>query len=233
MAIRSGCELAARIHLGAALEWFGTHCLPAGNPRKEPVVSPPAAHSPLIRTRGQVPARMETTVARPRRRPFATLALFSVGFLLIAGGTAQAAGQQHLETPVSELRQMQVHLTPAATLALETGIGVSLQVTPTAGGTLEYPTLIEIQPASASPGQELTVIGTGGYLYDGQGGYNESARSFALYFDGHEAGSLSCYASMCRATLTVPFDATLGGHSLSTEGGSALELQVSEPMDGQ
>jgi hypothetical protein len=95
---------------------------------------------------------------------------------------------------------------------------------------LIWPTLREVQPAPAAPGDEVQIRGTGGFLYwNNECGEfrNESARDFALSFDGRPVGSINCYAHTCLATLTLPADATPGQHTLSVEGGSTLEIEVS------
>jgi len=89
------------------------------------------------------------------------------------------------------------------------------------------PRLSEIQPAQVAPGDEITVIGSGGYLRDNCGGYNESARDFQLYFDGEPVGVLSCYVNHCEASLTTPANASPGAHCISVaEVGCEINIQV-------
>jgi hypothetical protein len=88
-----------------------------------------------------------------------------------------------------------------------------------------WPQLDNAQPAQASPGTEIKVVGSGGYLRCGQG-YNESARSFELYFDGQPIGSIACYVKHCEVTLEIPADAASGVHTISVEGGSGVNIQV-------
>ncbi|HUW09697.1 MAG TPA: META domain-containing protein, partial [Anaerolineae bacterium] len=97
---------------------------------------------------------------------------------------------------------------------------------------LIWPYLSSVQPLRAAPGERVAVRGGGGYLYwDGACGpaWDESARSFHLFFGGGPAGLLVCYANMCQADLWVPNDAPAGLHTISVEGGSALRLRVVRP----
>jgi heat shock protein HslJ len=98
-------------------------------------------------------------------------------------------------------------------------------------GELIWPTLHQIQPDRPAPGDTVEVRGTGGFLYwNNECGEfrNESARDFQLFFDGQPAGSISCYAHTCLADLAIPVDATPGIHTISIEGGSSLEIEVSD-----
>jgi hypothetical protein len=89
------------------------------------------------------------------------------------------------------------------------------------------PQLSEIQPAQVAPGDEITVIGSGGYLRDNCGGYNESARNFQLYFDDEPVGVLSCYVNHCEASLTTPANASPGVHCISVAVvGCEIDIQV-------
>lgn len=100
-----------------------------------------------------------------------------------------------------------------------------------AGETAEtvWPQLNEIQPARAVPGGAVKVIGSGGYVRCGDSGYNESARSFQLFFDGAAAAQFSCYVNHCEAELTLPGEASAGTHTISVEGGSSLEVEIASP----
>jgi hypothetical protein len=100
---------------------------------------------------------------------------------------------------------------------------------PTEEAELIWPTLVQVQPSQAAPGNEVEILGVGGHLYwDNECGemWVESARGFQLFFDGKPAGLITCYASNCRANLTVPVDTPLGTHSVSVEGGSNLSIEV-------
>lgn len=79
------------------------------------------------------------------------------------------------------------------------------------------PRITETQPAQAAPGSEITVIGTGGYIQDSCGGYNESSRGFALYLDQEPVGDLSCYVNRCEAKVTLPDTISTGMHCLSVQ----------------
>jgi hypothetical protein len=80
-----------------------------------------------------------------------------------------------------------------------------------------------------TPGSEVRVIASGGYLRWDDGcaqGYDESARSFSLYLDDRQVGSISCYVNRCEGKVTLAADVPPGEHVLSVEGGSSLPLQV-------
>jgi hypothetical protein len=103
-------------------------------------------------------------------------------------------------------------------------------VTPTAEESrLIYPTLTTLEPAEAAPGDTVKVSATGGYLEMGDGGYNESARSFDLLLDEEVIGELSCYAGMCFAEFVVPDSVGAGEHLVSTEGSSSLVFTMTLP----
>ena len=79
------------------------------------------------------------------------------------------------------------------------------------------PTITEVQPAQGTPGSEMTVIGSGGYLRDACGGYIESARTFPLYLDNELAGELECYVNRCQGVIRLSNGITPGTHCLSTQ----------------
>ncbi len=58
------------------------------------------------------------------------------------------------------------------------------------------------------------------------GGYDESSRSFALYFDGLHLGSIGCYVNYCQARFVIPSGVTPGPHVVSVEGGSQIVVEV-------
>jgi Raf kinase inhibitor-like YbhB/YbcL family protein len=94
-----------------------------------------------------------------------------------------------------------------------------------------WPSLAEIEPSVAAPGEEIRVEGLGGLTRlttaDGRvTGHLESARSFDLYFDGEPTGSFVCQIGACRGSLTVPEGASPGSHQVSVEGGSSRYLTV-------
>jgi hypothetical protein len=112
------------------------------------------------------------------------------------------------------------------TLATEGGSQLTLTVP---DGTLVWPTLAELQPAEAVPGQDITIRGTGGYLRGADGSYNESARSFRLTLDGEPLGRITCYANLCAGSFQVWPTLTAGTYAIATEGGSQLTLTVQAP----
>jgi hypothetical protein len=92
---------------------------------------------------------------------------------------------------------------------------------------LVLPELTEVQPAQIIPGAEIKVIGTGGYLRDTCGGYNESARTFQLYFDNEPISTLDCYVNRCEGRLALPAETLPGSYCLSVEKDKCgLEIQV-------
>jgi hypothetical protein len=94
---------------------------------------------------------------------------------------------------------------------------------------LIWPTLRQVQPSRAVPGDQVEIRGTGGFLYwNNECGEfrNESARDFQLFFDGETVGSITCYAHTCLADLTVPADAAPGIHTISIEGGSSIDIEI-------
>jgi hypothetical protein len=89
------------------------------------------------------------------------------------------------------------------------------------------PQLTETQPILIAPEEQLMVLGTGGYIRDSCGGYNESARAFPLYLDGQPIGSLGCYVNLCEGRFIIPPGTQPGPHCVSTEPGRCdLEIQV-------
>ncbi len=118
--------------------------------------------------------------------------------------------------------------TPAATATVTpTATTTPATVTPLAcTEEIIWPQLVEVRPAEIQPGGEATVIASGGYVRCGDA-YNESARNFALTFDGQPAGTLGCYVNHCEAKLVVPAGATAGELVIAVEGGSAIILHVS------
>ena len=95
-----------------------------------------------------------------------------------------------------------------------------------ATATVVWPTLQEVSPARPMPGQQVRVSGSGGYLREPSGAYNESNRTFALTFDGQPIGTIACYANRCEGSVLIPAQAAPGAHQLSVEGGSSLAVQV-------
>lgn len=92
-----------------------------------------------------------------------------------------------------------------------------------------WPQLSEIQPPQSAPGSTVKVIGSGGYVRCGEAGYNESARSFQLFFNDQPAAEISCYVNHCETELTLPGDAPAGRHTISVEGGSSIDLEITSP----
>jgi hypothetical protein len=97
---------------------------------------------------------------------------------------------------------------------------------------LIVPNLTDVWPAWAVAGQMVGVWGNGGYLYwENECGtsWDESARSFDLYFDSVAAGTLVCATNACYSDFKIPLGAHVGAHTISVQGGSALVVQVYVP----
>ena len=100
------------------------------------------------------------------------------------------------------------------------------------------PSLSRIIPKRAAPGEEVQIEGSSGLIElrkdDGTvTGYIESAKSFALLFDGEPIATIDCYVNTCRGNLTVPSYAVPGDHEVSVEGGSVQVLTVTEALAGK
>ena len=79
------------------------------------------------------------------------------------------------------------------------------------------PIIADIQPSQIMPGSEITITGTGGYIQDSCGRFNESARRFNLYLDNESVGDLECYANRCEIKIVLTDTIVLGLHCLSTQ----------------
>jgi len=154
------------------------------------------------------------------RTSFLATALLAVASTCIVtlGGCGPSATSVPTEVTV------QPTTTPRATLTQMTMPKPSQSPTP----TVVWPVLTELQPAQAAPGDQVHLIGRGGYLFYSGGGYDESSRTFEIHFDGEPAGSIGCYVNHCEGDLTIPVDASPGTYEVSVEGGSRLSLQVLE-----
>jgi hypothetical protein len=94
---------------------------------------------------------------------------------------------------------------------------------------LVLPQVMEIEPAQANPGSEITVIGSGGYVQDSCGGNLESAREFGLYLDNEYVSDLTCYVNHCEGKLVLPDTLSVGLHCLSAEIDECqFEFQIAE-----
>lgn len=90
--------------------------------------------------------------------------------------------------------------------------------------TVILPQITEIQPTQPLPGNEVTVIGSGGYIQDTCGGYIEGAREFMLFLDSEIVGNFSCYVNRCEASIVLPDNIAIGPHCLAAE-----EFTASKP----
>lgn len=111
---------------------------------------------------------------------------------------------------------------PAATL-------VAFPGTPTAECLQEeiLPKITEVRPTQITPGTEMTVIATGGYLRDTCGGYNESAQLYKIYVDDKPIADLSCYVNHCESRFALPDSTTVGPHCMGVlKGTCQLRFEV-------
>jgi hypothetical protein len=89
------------------------------------------------------------------------------------------------------------------------------------------PTITEVQPARITPGSEVTLVASGGYLKDSCGGYNESDRTYQVYLDDEPAAELLCYVHRCESRFKLPERAGVGRHCLGVQKGTCqMELVV-------
>ncbi len=79
------------------------------------------------------------------------------------------------------------------------------------------PRIVDVQPSPIRPGSQITITGTGGYIQDSCGGYNESARTFNLFLDNELVSDLLCYVNQCKLTIYLADMITTGSHCLSTQ----------------
>jgi hypothetical protein len=86
-----------------------------------------------------------------------------------------------------------------------------------------------VDPSPAIIGQEVKIVGRGGYQEletEAGTGYDESYRTFQLFLDNEAIGEIGCYVNRCEAELTLPIDLEPGQHELSVEGGSSITIFV-------
>ncbi len=89
------------------------------------------------------------------------------------------------------------------------------------------PKIQDVQPSEIRPGDEVTVVASGGYFQDDCGGFNESARVYKLYLDDEPVADLVCYVNHCEGKFVMPLNAALGAHCRGVEKGTCqLEVQV-------
>ena len=82
---------------------------------------------------------------------------------------------------------------------------------------LVWPSIHTLRPTSDIAGGRIEVEGNGRFYYL-NGAYDESSRSFPLYFGGVEEGSISCYVNRCSGAFNVPVDTTPGRYQVNSEG---------------
>lgn len=92
-----------------------------------------------------------------------------------------------------------------------------------------FPKITQVQPAQITPGAEIALVASGGYIKDSCGGYNESARTYSVYLDDEPAGELQCYVNHCEGKFRLPERTGVGRHCLGVQKGTCqMELEVIE-----
>lgn len=100
---------------------------------------------------------------------------------------------------------------------------------PTPTPIVIYPLLTKADPDIAYEGSKIFITGKGGYRKLWDGGYDETAKNFKLYFDGNPAGKILCYGNYCQGEIAVP-NTSVGIHIISTEGGSKISITIVEKV---
>ena len=103
--------------------------------------------------------------------------------------------------------------------------------TPSTESQMIWPQLETVEPSAAAIGEEIVIVGNGGYLqFESEAGigYNESYRTFQLYLDGEEIGELKCFVNRCEGEIIIPSGLDPGEYELSVEGGSSIIINVAE-----
>ena len=89
------------------------------------------------------------------------------------------------------------------------------------------PRITETRPAEVRAGDEVTVIGSGGFTRDTCGSTVEGSRTFKVYLDNEPVAGFSCYINHCEGKFSLSGSIASGAHCLSTQRGTCqLELQV-------
>jgi hypothetical protein len=94
---------------------------------------------------------------------------------------------------------------------------------------LVWPSIRVFRPATGTPGDKIQVEGRGGFYWGSGLGWDESYRSFALYFNGRVAGSVGCHVNFCGGSFTVPDGTKPGTYDVGTEGGRSKTFEVVNP----
>ncbi len=97
------------------------------------------------------------------------------------------------------------------------------------------PYLNEILPAQARPGEQVRLTGIGGFYKPNSSCSpllltpNPPPNLFPLYLDDQKDKSISqisCQLNICEALFNLPLSISPGEHTLSTEGGSSIKIEV-------
>jgi hypothetical protein len=94
-----------------------------------------------------------------------------------------------------------------------------------------WPTLEMVEPSPVIIGQEMKIIGRGGYheIETEAGiGYDESFRTFQVYLNDEPIGEIGCFVNRCEAEIKLPGELLPGQYELSVEGGSSIMISAEE-----
>jgi hypothetical protein len=157
-----------------------------------------------------------------RARLTTTILALACGALVACGSAQPIATPTPTPAPLTAPPGVSASPAAPATTAPASKVPSTRLPTLTAepGGTLVLPSFHEVLPPEASPGEEVRVIGSGGYLKLTGGGYNEASRNFPLLFDGEPIGKVSCYVNRCEGRFTIQVGTAPGPHLITTEGGA-------------
>ena len=100
-------------------------------------------------------------------------------------------------------------------------------------GTVVPPTLNDVDPATTVPGEEVQVVGTGGFIQLADGSTDKSLRAFPLVFNGVALDVLDCVNDLCGGSLIVPLNTAPGTYLISTDGAPPLSVTVGEPPQAE
>ncbi len=84
----------------------------------------------------------------------------------------------------------------------------------------ELPQIKGVEPERIKAGTEVTVSGSGGIFKDNCGGYNESARTYQIFFDDEPIADLVCYVGQCQGKFVIPEKTPAGSHCLGVQKGT-------------
>jgi hypothetical protein len=131
-----------------------------------------------------------------------------ITLVIVAAACSPVATSPAVSTSTPAPLVTSTEITPEHSEPIRTG-------TPRCIETQVPPEIAEIQPAEPNPGVVVKVIGSGGYIQDSCGGYNESARTFPVYLDHEPAFDLTCYVNHREGKGTLNVAISPGSHCFS------------------